>query len=178
MRRHIYANFQILKATSPHLPQLQSLSLQTFTEAFTEGNTEENMKQYLAESFSSEKLLEELNNPDSEFYFVMDNQHPAGYLKLNFNNAQTELKETHGIEIERIYVLQQYQGKKVGKLLLNLALQIAKNKKATYLWLGVWERNTKAIEFYKRNGFVQFDTHPFVFGKEIQTDLMMKLELT
>ncbi|MFN5985877.1 MAG: GNAT family N-acetyltransferase, partial [Chitinophagaceae bacterium] len=74
-----------------------------------------------------------------------------------------------------IYVIQEYQGKKAGQQLYEKAIQVAKEKKAKYLWLGVWEENHKAIQFYKKNGFEVFDQHVFVLGDEKQTDLMMRL---
>jgi ribosomal protein S18 acetylase RimI-like enzyme len=54
---------------------------------------------------------------------------------------------------------------------------IAKQNKVAYIWLGVWEKNERAINFYKKNGFVTFDTHIFKLGNEAQTDYMMKLEV-
>lgn len=87
------------------------------------------------------------------------------------------LIEVHGaeaVEIERIYVLQAHQGKKMGQLLYEKAMQVAESAKADYVWLGVWEENARAIGFYKKNGFVAFDKHVFTLGTDEQTDIMMK----
>jgi len=100
-----------------------------------------------------------------------------GYLKLNFGESQTELKGDKALEIERIYVLKEFHGKKVGQLLYDKAIQVATETKADYVWLGVWEENPRAIAFYKKNGFVEFDKHIFRLGDEEQTDIMMKLQL-
>lgn len=94
-----------------------------------------------------------------------------------FSESQTELKDSKSFEIERIYVLKEYQGKDVGQLLYQKALAIAKQSNVEYIWLGVWEKNVRAINFYKKNGFVTFDTHIFKLGDEQQTDFMMKLQL-
>ena len=59
----------------------------------------------------------------------------------------------------------------------NKALQIAQEKNVGYLWLGVWEENHRALAFYKKNGFVEFDKHIFKLGNDPQTDIMMKLTL-
>jgi len=74
--------------------------------------------------------------------------------------------------------LKEYQGKKIGQLLFEQAGHIARQKNAGYLWLGVWEETPKAISFYKKNGFVEFDIHVFKLGDDEQTDIMMKLKLT
>ena len=100
-----------------------------------------------------------------------------GYLKLNFGDSQTELKDQKALEIERIYVLKEFHGKKVGQLLFEKALKIAEEKKVDYVWLGVWEENLRAINFYKKNGFEEFDKHIFKLGNDEQTDIMMKLKL-
>jgi len=93
---------------------------------------------------------------------------------LNFGQAQTEVKDNKALEIERIYVLKEFQGKKVGQLLYEKAMQIAIQKNAAYVWLGVWEKNPKAINFYKKNSFVEFDKHLFMLGNDQQTDIMMR----
>jgi ribosomal protein S18 acetylase RimI-like enzyme len=98
-------------------------------------------------------------------------------MKLNEGGAQTELQKEDSFEIERIYVLSDFQGKGIGRQLLEKAIQMAMEKKASYIWLGVWEENKSAIQFYKKNGFIAFDEHYFMVGDDKQTDIMMKLTL-
>jgi diamine N-acetyltransferase len=167
----------IKRVTVSDLDQLQHIGRQTFYETFSAGNTEENMRKYLEEGFTVEKLSAELNDKNSEFYFAsLDNQ-VIGYLKLNFGQSQTEIKEDKALEIERIYVLKEYHGKKVGQILYDKAIQMARLKNVDYVWLGVWEENPRAINFYKKNGFVEFDKHIFKLGDDEQTDIMMRLRL-
>jgi diamine N-acetyltransferase len=171
------SNIEITRVLTTDLKQLQIIGRQTFLETFSEGNSEENMKMYLEEGFAEEKLLSELQNPNAEFYFATSEGDVIGYLKLNFGDSQTELKDNSALEIERIYVLKDFHGKSVGQLLYKKALEIAHNKKVSYVWLGVWEENQRAISFYKKNGFVEFDKHIFKLGDDEQTDIMMKLVL-
>ena len=170
-------NITITKLTPNDIASLQSIGKQTFYETFAAGNTEEDMQMYLNESFRTDKLTMELQEPNSEFYFALLNNEPIGYLKLNFGAAQTELKDETAIEIERIYVLKEFHGKLVGQVLYNQALEVAKQASANYIWLGVWEKNLRAINFYTKNGFEEFDKHLFKLGKDEQTDIMMKLKL-
>lgn len=171
------SNFIIRAINLYDLLALQSISKQTFTETFASSNTKENMDKYLNEALSLEKLTDKLSNPNSFFYFIEDNLIPIGYLKLNMGASQTELNDNTALEIERIYVTQAYQGKKVGQQLYEKAIQVAKDKKVEYIWLGVWEENHKAIRFYTKNGFNAFDKHIFTLGDEEQTDIMMKLAI-
>jgi ribosomal protein S18 acetylase RimI-like enzyme len=160
-----------------HIEALQQIGRQTFAETFAESNTAENMAKYLEEAYSHEKLSAELNNPNSFFYFAILDEKVIGYLKLNIGGSQTELKDNDALEIERIYVLKDFYGKKVGQMLFDKAITIAKEQNVAYVWLGVWEENKRALQFYTKNGFIEFDQHIFVLGDEVQTDIMMKLEL-
>ena len=171
-------NIEIKKATLTEIDQLQQIGRQTFYETFASGNTEENMQKYLDEGFSVDKLTTELSDKNAEFYFATYDKKVIGYLKLNFGQSQTELKDDKALEIERIYVLKEFHGKAVGQALYEKAIQIASQTKSDYVWLGVWEKNQRAINFYKKNGFVEFDKHIFKLGEDKQTDIMMKLKLT
>jgi ribosomal protein S18 acetylase RimI-like enzyme len=170
-------NIEIRELTIVDIVELQKISRQTFHETFAALNSEENMAKYLEEELSIEKLTTELKNTNSAFYFAVYNGHVIGYLKLNFGESQTELKEQKAIEIERIYVLKEFHGQHIGQLLYDKAIQVARQKNAEYVWLGVWEENIKAINFYKKNGFIEFDKHIFLLGDDAQTDIMMKLHL-
>lgn len=153
---------------------LQELASQAFKETFSEGNSVKEMNIYLNERFSIRRLFEELSNPLSQFYFVTEHGRRLGYLKVNRGAAQTETMGDEALELERIYVLKAYFGKGYGQLLLDKAIDLAKQYEAQYLWLGVWEHNHRAVSFYKRNGFEVFGDHIFQFGNEAQTDLLMR----
>lgn len=168
---------KIKKANIKDLRTIQNISITSFTETFSEINTPENMEKYLQESFNTAQLTSEINNPDSPFYIAFWNNEAVGYLKLNLGNAQTETIKDDTIEIQRIYVLKAFHGKKIGQLLLDQAIKVAQQMAVDYIWLGVWEENHRALQFYAKNGFVTFDKHIFVLGNEQQTDLLMKLPI-
>lgn len=165
---------KINRATIHDIATLKAIGIQTFYETFVDVNTEEDMNAYLDDSFSDAQLLSELSNSNSQFYFATDEDRVIGYLKLNIGLAQKENPTENGLEIERIYVLQPYQGKGVAQLLYGKALEIASNLAVDFVWLGVWEENAKAIRFYEKNGFIAFSKHKFVIGDDVQTDILMK----
>ena len=168
---------KIRKINIDDLETLRYLSIQTFKETFEEVNTEEDMQKYLDENLSLERLKSELENLDSEFYFIENENKNLGYLKLNFENAQTEKVEENYFEIERIYVLKAFLGQKIGQILFDKAIEIGREKNLEYVWLGVWEENHRAIKFYEKNGFEIFGKHDFVLGEDLQTDLLMKMKI-
>src|ERR1700744_993056 len=141
---------------------LISLGRETFYNSYFHLTDPEHFEEYTSQAFSHEKLLAELNNPNSHFYFAMLDDKVIGYIKLNFGPAQSEFQDEHAMEIERIYLLKQYQGKQLGKQLLQFAIQTAIDKQLQYIWLGVWDQNPKAIHFYERNGFKISGKHTFV----------------
>jgi ribosomal protein S18 acetylase RimI-like enzyme len=168
---------QIRKATLNDISVLQKISIQTFTETFAAVNTPENINSYITEKLNIEQLSKELKHPSSEFFIAILNDEVVGYLKLNSGEAQTEPQDYNALEIHRIYVLQTYHGKNIGQQLLDFALQMGHHKQASYIWLGVWEENHRALKFYKKNGFIEFDKHIFLMGDDQQTDLLMQLKL-
>ena len=156
---------------------LQAFSRQCFFETFAAMNTPENMAAYLDEAYAPEKLRAELSDPHSVFYFLYQDDRLAGYLKLNEGPAQTEFHDKESLEIERIYVSKEFQGEGLGRCLMDKSIAAAKGRKKNYIWLGVWEKNAKALHFYKKNGFYQIGTHSFVMGDDEQTDYLMRKDL-
>ncbi|MNE49015.1 Protease synthase and sporulation negative regulatory protein PAI 1 [compost metagenome] len=149
----------------------------TFYETFSDQNTEEDMHNYLKENFSYEQIESEMKNGESKFYIAENNGEVAAYMKINFDKAQTEIGHKNTLEVQRIYALKEYQGKHIGKRLIEKAIELGKENNINYIWLGVWEHNLSAIKFYKKQGFEKFDTHVFRLGDDEQIDNLMKLVL-
>lgn len=161
------------KCTGEDLDILQEISIETFNDTFKDQNSPENMKAYLEKAFNLIQLEKELSNVSSEFFFVYFNNEIAGYLKVNTNDAQSEEMGDESLEIERIYIKNQFQRHGLGKYMLNQVIDIAREQNKKKIWLGVWEKNENAIAFYKKMGFVQTGAHAFYMGDEEQTDFIM-----
>ena len=159
------------------IDQLIYLSKTTFAASFEAQNDPKDFKEYMRFAFSKEKLTSELNNPNSSFNFVYLGKDLVGYFKLNVNDAQSDIKSEDAVELERIYVLGSYQGKGFGSQILDRIKQLALKTGKSYLWLGVWEQNVRAIALYKRNGFKKFGTHPYLIGDDEQLDWLMRFDL-
>jgi len=159
------------------LQVLVEISVNTFISAFEKQNDPEDFKVYMATAFSKEQLKKELLDENTSFYLVYNEKDIVGYFKLNTKDTQTEPLGNDSVEIERIYVLDEFQGQNIGQKMLLKTIEIAKEKRLTFIWLGVWENNTAAIRFYERHGFVKFDTHSFYIGNDKQTDWLMRLDL-
>ena len=166
----------IRKATRTDLENLLLVARTAFVQAFTAGNKPENVAAYLEEAFTPNQFAKELSNPGSTFFLAELGEQLIGYTKVNLVPAQTDVHDPQSLEIARLYVLEEYLGAGVGKLLLDTAIDFAKQNQKDYLWLGVWEMNARAIRFYEKNGLRIFGSHPFPFGDEIQTDYLMRID--
>lgn len=167
----------IRKVTEDDLNTLINISKKTFDDTFRPDNKDEVIDHYLKTSFTKEKMMTQLNDPHSEFYFALIEDQVAGYLKINTNEAQTENITDSSLEIERIYVDKTFQKQGIGKHLYEKAVSRAQNQNIKKIWLGVWEYNHNALDFYKKIGFKHIDSHVFQMGDEAQTDYIMMLDL-
>lgn len=156
------------------LTQLAHLSAQTFYDAFAHLNNAEDVLHYINTTYSENNLFLEMNQPGTCFYLAELDGQAVGYLKLNYGNSQTEFQKANEAEIQRLYVLSAYQGRRIGEQLIQFAIGQALQNNCTTIWLGVWEHNTNAIRFYERHGFTLFGKHDFLLGNDLQTDFLMK----
>ena len=140
-------NLVFKKCTLSDVDGLREIAYKTYDDTFRHLNTPENMQAYLDTAFERGKLEAELEDPNSSFYFLFLDDVLVGYLKLNEGPSQTDLKDPDSLEIERIYVVAGCQGRGLGKYLIREALEIGRRKGKGYAWLGVWEKNQKAIDF-------------------------------
>lgn len=163
----------ITRCTENEWKQLQEISYITFDETFRAQNKPENMEAYLTQAFTEEKIKKELSEENSQFFFIYAGDRRAGYLKINVGDAQTEEMGNEALEIERIYILKAFQNRGLGRILFDKAMDIADEMQASKIWLGVWEKNNKAIAFYKKLGFSEYGSHSFYMGDEEQTDIIM-----
>lgn len=168
---------QIRKCQLSDLENLREISRRTFVDAFEKANNQDDFNSYVDTAFSKQTIESELRQHNSHFYFVYSNDELVAYFKFNEHEAQSELKESSGVEIQRIYVIGLYQGKRIGSFLMKEIEKLALKMNKRYLWLGVWERNLKAIEFYKRHGYHKIGTHPYLIGNDEQTDWLMRKDL-
>lgn len=165
-------------ATREDAKMLSELGAKAFYDAFAKDNTSENMDAYLRNSFSPEIQFHELSQPDIVFLIAQSGDVPLGYAQLIINSRDEAVHGNSPLEIRRIYVLQEYIGQGVGKELMNATIREAKHRACDCIWLGVWEKNQRAIEFYKKWGFYEVGNHRFFLGEDAQNDLVMVLKLT
>ncbi|TGY14041.1 GNAT family N-acetyltransferase [Lactobacillus intestinalis] len=169
--------YTIKDVTGNDVKGLQAISRETFKATFDEYTAPADMVRFLKEDYATEKLLTQINNPDSRFFFLMVKDEVAGYLKVNVNSAQTENVKPNALEVERIYLRQKFQHQGLGLVLIKLAEKIARKENYDYMWLGVYEHNLIAQKFYKKDGFTRVGQHVFQVGEDPQIDYILAKKL-
>lgn len=156
---------------------LVSIGIKTFRETFDDMNTPENMMRYLNDTFTLRKIRTELQEPGSTYFLAEEKDSPIGYARLRTTERPTGLEAAAPLEIQRLYVDKKHLGERVGYLLMNTCLNLARERRHDVVWLGVWEHNERAKTFYKKWGFEEFGEHVFLLGEDAQTDLLLKKKL-
>ncbi len=165
--------------TTEDVAELLDLAKTTFCDAFEHLNAPADFAAHLAETFTVERFLAELADPMSEYWWARKDGLPVGFIKLNkgrTHDAFEVLLKTDGrlCELQRIYVRTDQKRLGIGQKLMDLALERARLDDSDWLWLGVFEANERAIQFYTAQGFEVFGRHFFDIGRDRQVDLLMR----
>ena len=151
---------------------------QTFYETFASSNKEEDMDKFLNEQFTKGKLMMEVGAPENIFLLAFEGDVVAGYVKLRESRSPVALGSASSLEIARLYTMTNMIGKGVGSLMMQKCIDIAIERQKEIVWLGVWEKNQRAIDFYTRWGFEKFADTEFLLGNDLQNDWLMMKKVT
>ena len=167
----------IEKAGPEHGHIILGLAKKTFVETYEEHNDPENMEMYVREAFSEEVITKELRNPHARFFIAFLDGEPVGFTKLRDDRQAKTLEKVRALEVQRIYILKEYQGYNAGKALMEKIKSVAREDLYQTIWLQVWQQNNKAIRFYQRAGFVVYETTLFRLENEMHQDFLMRYDL-
>ncbi|MDQ6610714.1 MAG: GNAT family N-acetyltransferase [Bacteroidota bacterium] len=170
-------NLSIRGATVADAPLLADISRQSFYDTFSPDNTEEDMNKFLSEQFTRDTLMMEVGIKEHVFLLAYAGEKIAGYVKLRDGKKPLDLKKP-AIEIARLYALKEFIGQGVGKALMQASVEEARKKQKEIIWLCVWEKNSRAIDFYTAWGFQKFGECEFILGNDVQHDWMMMKDLS
>jgi len=152
---------------------LAEIGRRTFEQAFGSQNDPEQLARYLGEAFSEARLRDELAALGSSFFLAEDGDRARGYARILAGPAPEGVPAERPLELVRIYVDAAAQGLGVGAALMRACLEAGSAGGHDRVWLGVWERNPRAIAFYERWGFETVGRKTFVIGDDVQRDLVM-----
>ena len=151
----------ITKVGLADIENLSWLSKITFVQSHGHSASEKEINIYTRYAYSIGKLEKELNDPESLFHFIYYNNKLAGYSKLILTASYPKIDSSPLAKLDRIYIDEKYLDKKLGQVLFDFNLEIARQNNQKGIWLYTWIENQRAIKFYKKNGFVIIDEKVF-----------------
>lgn len=160
----------IRHATPSDAAALAELGARTFRDAFGEQNRAEDMEEYVGRTYGEVQQRQELEDPKNAALVVERDGVLIGFAQLR--------RDADSVEIARFYVDRTHHGEGIAQELMQRCVEVARDLGAKALWLGVWERNPRAIRFYEKCGFVDIGSHPFLVGSDLQTDRLMSLVIS
>lgn len=167
----------IRRATEADAAALAALAEHTFRDTFAGENSRKDMDIHCAKSYSTQIQLRELLDPQRVTFLAEVEGSLAGFAQVLLRSTTKSLKSDNPSELNRLYVLRQWHGRDVARALMSAVLSMAAQGKSGHVWLGVWERNEKAIAFYRKFGFAVIGGHDFVLGTDAQRDLVMAVKI-
>lgn len=170
-------SFRLQKASTRNYKTLAAIGRATFIENFAHLNDPEDFNDYITKAFYPYKILIDVEQPNTDFYIVWHEGKAIAYCRINFDTQVEELLDKKQMEIQQIYVLSGFKGQKIGSIMLDKAISLAKNSGYERIWLGVWEQNPAAIAFYEKKGFYRIGQHIFQLGKDAQIDYLYALDV-
>jgi GNAT superfamily N-acetyltransferase len=174
--------FEIRAASLEDACSLSRFAAEVFRETFAEQNEPGDLEAYLADSFTAERQAQEITDPHGVVLLAEiaeDSAAPdlVGYAHLVPGAAPPAVTGPAPFELRRLYVAPRWHGRGVARALMDAAIRAARDRGARTLWLGVWERNPRAINFYLKYGFRRVGEQTFVLGDDHQTDWVLTLSL-
>jgi diamine N-acetyltransferase len=171
------SEIKICEAEPANAGTIVELARKTFVETYGDSGEKEDVENYINEKFGYATVEEELKNSQIKFFIAQANGRTVGFTKIRSDRKGKRLEEKKCLEVERIYVLKEFQGFNVGKELMNMIKQVAREDFYETIWLQVWQKNVKAIQFYQKSGFVAYETTIFHYGSSTHHDFIMRMDL-
>lgn len=159
-------------------PAIAALARRIFHESFAADNRPEDMAAYMALAFGPEQQQRELSDDTFTYFLAERAQAVVGYALVHAGGEAPDcVIERPCVEVVRFYVDRPWHGAGIATPLMLACEGEARRRAARAMWLGVWERNSRAIGFYTKRGFRDVGSHTFVLGTDVQTDRVMVREL-
>jgi diamine N-acetyltransferase len=165
--------YDVRRGVAADAVALAALAARTFTDAFGADNRPEDLTLHLARSYGEEQQRAELTNPGMTTFVAESDRRLIGFAQLREGSAPASVREKKPVELMRFYVAKEWHGRGLAQQLMQAAISDAERRGGTALWLGVWEKNPRAIAFYSKVGFRDVGSQVFVVGTDPQTDRVL-----
>lgn len=151
----------VKRATAEDHRPIVAIGKIAVAEAHRDSTSAENLNEYLEKNYNDHAIKEELDDPDNIYHMISYNGNPVGFSKIILNAKEPGIVAENVTKLDRIYLLKEFYGLKLGLELLNFNTRLAVNNKQSGIWLYTWIGNTRAIDFYLKAGFTIIGSHKF-----------------
>jgi len=151
----------IVKANEKDIKLLADIGRVSFIESHGNSASEADINKYVNEKYTYEVFKEEISDPENIYHIIYYNDQPAGYSNINFNAKHSNIQMKNITKLDRIYLLKEFYGLKLGYELFTFNVELSKKNNQAGMWLFVWKENQRAVNFYIKTGFNIIGSHDF-----------------
>lgn len=144
---------QIIKATIEHSELIAEIGKQSFMESHGNSASMENVNRFILNTYNKKAILKEFENPKVQYHIIYFNHKVAGFSKIELNTSNKSISDLKVTKLDRLYLLKEYYGQKLGSKLFDFNIQFSKKHNQKGIWLAVWIENQRAFNFYTNKGF-------------------------
>lgn len=173
IRDEVPAPWTLRHALATDAPALAALAEATFRETFGRDNAPADMDAHCARHYGVAQQAREIADPAMLTLLAERDGQLVGFGQLHRGPGPAGLAAARPAEVRRLYVARGMHGSGLGRELMEALLEAARTGGADCVWLGVWERNPRAIAFYRKSGYAAFGEHVFTVGSDPQRDVLM-----
>ena len=156
----------IIKATVEDFQSIVDIGNISVAEAHMDSCSPAELNEYLKRNYTPDAVKDELRNPDNIYHLINYKETPVGFSKIILNAAHPNIGAGNVTKLDRIYLLKEFFGLKLGLKLLNFNISLAKNNHQSGIWLYTWVGNKRAVNFYLKAGFIITGSHHFYVTDE------------
>lgn len=167
------STIRIRRATPADARELAAFAARSFEETYVGDIPAEYVREHVQSAFGIDQQTQELHDGDRVTLLAHRDGVLIAYAQLRRQAPPADIELDAALELQRFYVDRPAQGAGVARELMAAVHAAAANLGARSLWLGVWERNPRAIAFYRKSGFREAGTTDFYVGSDRQTDRVL-----
>jgi len=164
---------EIRRAIPSDAIQIALLGRVTYTESHGDYIANKaHLLEFNNQHYSVSKIREELNDEDVLYWIVFSDELPIGFAKLSLNIEHPIKSEINSCKLQRLYILNDFIGLKIGSELQDIILQKAMDLNFKDIWLTAYYKNKKGIRFYEKYGFKEIGNIDYIVGKSNYPNLI------
>ena len=156
---------------------ISDLATKTFFDTYENKLNPKDMDTYTKNNFNAESISNEIKNKTAWYFLIYENNKPIGYSKLKWGKAPDRFNGFRPLEIDKLYLIRGKQNIGLGAIAMEKIKTLAKKHGYNIIWLRVWEHNKKALNFYKKLGFVEMENIDFKFAGKILNDYLLAINI-